>query len=118
MGRADDAVALSLFKDVDRWTFEVDDADSITVHAAAACRNGEARKAILGVIDSFLKSARETMKDPEWLAAEGHEPVNRMAVKFVTNLRVEHTDRSVDLRADGIATLAEFVSFVKVAAVA
>ena len=43
--------------------------------------------------------------------------MNRMAVKCVTNLRVEHTDRSVDLRADGIATLAQFVSFVKAAAV-
>ena len=84
MGRADDAVARPLFRDVDRWTFEVDDADSITGACDAACRNGEARKAILGVIDSFRKSARETMKNPEWLAAAGsrtREPHGRASLE-------------------------------------
>jgi hypothetical protein len=53
------------------------------------------------------------MKDPEVLAAAAHEPTDRMILKLLTNLRVKHTDRSVDLRADGFGTLSEFGSIIK-----
>src|SRR5207244_266496 len=86
LGRADDAVALSLFKDVDHWTFGVDDADPIALHAAAACRNGEASKAVSGVIDSFLKWVREEMKkapDPEGPDTEDDDAVARMSKQLL-----------------------------------
>ena len=115
LGRADDAVTLSVFKDVDHWTVGVDDADSIALHAAAACRNGEASKAISGVVDFLLKLAREGMKDPdpEALAVGAHERAYRMIKALLANSRVDHNDRSVDLRTDRFGTLAEFGSIIK-----
>jgi len=115
LGRPDDAVALSLFKDVSHWTFWVDDANSIALHAAADCRSGEVSKAISGVIDSLLKSARAGMEqpDPAALAVGAHEREYRMIKALLANIRVEHTERSVELLTDGFGTLAEIGSFIK-----
>src|SRR5262249_30957182 len=115
LGRPDDAVLLSLFKDVNHWTFWVDDASSIALHAAADCRDGEVRKAITGVIDSLLKLARAAMEQPgpEALAVGADAREYRMIKALLPNLRVEHTDRSVELLTDGFGTLAELGSFIK-----
>jgi len=118
LGQPDDAVTHSLVKDVNHWTFWVDDADSIALHAAAACRSGEVSKAISGVIDSLLKSARAAMEqaDPEALAVGAHEREYReyrMIKALLANIRVEHTERSVELLADGFGTLAEVGSFIR-----
>jgi hypothetical protein len=114
LGRPDDAVTLSLFKDVNHWAFWVDDADSIALHAAAACRSGAASQTITGVIDSLLKSARAAMQqpNPEALDLAG-EREYRVMKALLANIRVAHTERSVELRADGLGTLAEVVSFLK-----
>jgi len=114
LGRPDDAVALSLFKDVSHWTFWVDDANSIALHAAADCRSGEVSKAISGVIDSLLKSARAGMEqpDPAALAVGAHEREYRMIKALLANIRVEHTERSFELLTDGFGTLAEVGSFI------
>src|SRR5204863_2096976 len=92
LGQPDDAVPLSLFKDVNHWTFWVDDASSIALHAAAACRSGEVRNAITGVIDSLLKSARAAMEqpDPEALAVGAREREYReyrMIKALLANIR-------------------------------
>src|SRR5262249_34374583 len=112
LGRPDDAVTLSLFKDVNHWTFWVDDANSIALHAAAACRSGAASTAISGVIDSLLKMARAAMEqpDPEARAVGARERQSgedRMIKALLPNLRVEHAERSVELLTDGFGTLAE-----------
>jgi len=114
LGRPDDEVTLSLFKDVNHWTFWVDDASSVALHAAAACRSGEVSKAISGVIDSLLKLARAGMEqpDPEALAVGAHEREYRMIKALLANIRVEHTERSVELLTDGFGTLAEVGSFI------
>jgi hypothetical protein len=115
LGQPDDAVPLSLFKDVNHWTFWVDDASSIALHAAAACRSGEVSKVISGVIDSLLKSARAAMEqpDPKALAVGAHEREYRMTKALLANIRVEHTERSVELLTHGFGTLAEVGSFIK-----
>jgi hypothetical protein len=120
LGRPEDAVALSLFKDVNQWTLWVDDADSIALHAAATCRNGEANKTISGVIDSLLKSARALMEqpDPEALAAASREQsrdyrVYRMLKALLANLRVERTERAVELFSHGFGTLADVGLLIK-----
>jgi hypothetical protein len=119
LGQPDDAVPLSLFKDVNNWTVWVDDADSIALHAAAACRNGAASQAISGVIDSLLRSARAAMKQaPETLAVGARELSDEdleycMLKTLLPKIRVERTERSVELRADGVGTLADVGSFIK-----
>jgi hypothetical protein len=119
LGRADDAVTLSLVKGVNHWTFWVDDADSIALHAAAACQSGEASQAISGVVDSLLKLARTAFQElpaPEARGVGPDESAYReyhMLKALLANLRVEHTERSVELLTDGFGTLAEFGSFIK-----
>jgi hypothetical protein len=118
LGQPDHAVPLSLFKDVNHWTFWADDASSIALHAAAACRSGEASKAVSGVIDSLLKSARAAMEqlDPEALDLDVDEReyrAYRMIKTLLMNIRVEHTERSVELLTDGFGTLAEVGSYIK-----
>jgi len=116
LGEPDDAVTLLLFRNVHHWSFWVDDADSIAMHSAAACRSGEASKAITGVIDSLLKLARSTMEqpDPDVRTADARQRENRehrMLKALIANIRVEQTERSVELRTDGFGTFAEVGSF-------
>jgi hypothetical protein len=119
LGRPDDAVTLSLVKGVNYWTFWVDDADSIRLHAAATCQGGEAVKAISGVVDSLLKLARAAFGElpaPETRGVGADESAyreHRMIKALLENLRVEHTERSVGLLTDGLGTLAEFGSVIK-----
>ena len=40
LGLPDDALALSLFNGVDRWTLGVEDDDAVVLHAIAACHDG------------------------------------------------------------------------------
>jgi len=117
LGRPDDAVVLSLFKGVDRWVFGVDDADAIVLHAAAACRDG-ASATIARLVESLVKRERDAMTaspEPDTAATDFDE--DRFFLRFertlLTKLRVGHDDRSVDLRADGVGTLADFGSFVE-----
>jgi hypothetical protein len=122
LGRPDDAVTLSLFKGVNHWTFWVDDASSVALHAAAACRSGEVSKAISGVIDSLLKSARAAMEQPapDILAAVWNHELGsheyRMIKSLLANVRVKHTERSVELLTEDFGTFVEVSSFIKAGA--
>jgi hypothetical protein len=116
LGQPDDAVTLSLFRGIHHWSFWVDDSESIAMHATAACRSAEASKAVSGVIDSLLKLARSAMDqpDPDALAAGDRQPEYReyrMLKALLANIRVEQTERSVELRTEGFGTLAEVGSF-------
>jgi len=114
LGRPDDAVVLSLFKGVDRWVFGVDDADPIALHATAACR-GDASGTIARAVESVVKMWQDTIVDPE-PGTTVDEFLNRGTLMFktlLTNLRVEHDDLAVDVRAEGFGTLAEFGAVVE-----
>lgn len=115
LGRPDDAVVLSLFKGVDRWVFSVDDAGSLAVHASAACRDADAGRAITRAIDSLLKLANDEVEhaDPAALAVGAYDRAHRMSKAFLASLRIQRSDRSVDLRAEGFGTLADFASIVE-----
>ncbi len=95
LGRSEDAVFLSLFKDVNHWTLWVDDADSIALHAAATCRSGEAKKTISGLIDSLLKSARAAMEhpDPEALAVASREQSREYRIFRMLNAALGQSSR-------------------------
>jgi beta-lactamase regulating signal transducer with metallopeptidase domain len=115
LGRPDDAVVVSLFKDVDRWVAGADDADAIMLRAAAACR-GDASKAVAGTVESLLKSQRDAMTKSRKPDPTGVDFENRLGVLvrlLLTNLRVDRDDRSVALSARGLGTLAEFSSLVE-----
>jgi hypothetical protein len=113
MGRADDAVVLSLFKGVDRWFFGVDDADAIGLHATATCR-GDASESIARSVESLVKMARRAVDHPGpgATASESHDRALRMIKTLLTNLRVGRGDHAVDLRAEGFGMHAELGAIV------
>jgi len=114
-GRPDDAVALSLFKGVDRWVFAVDDAGSIALDASAACRDADAGRAVAAAVESVLTLANAAVDhaDPAATAAGAHDRARRMCKSLLAGLRVRRPDRSVALRAEGLGTLADFASIVE-----
>jgi beta-lactamase regulating signal transducer with metallopeptidase domain len=112
LGRPDDAVVLTLFKDVDYWTVNVDDADAIILHAAAACQTDDVREAIARTIDALVKQGRDAIDHPATDAAamKEDELFLPMASACLANLRVERANRTVNVRAQGFGTLADFAS--------
>ncbi len=115
LGRPDDAAILSLFKGVDRWVLGVDDADAIVLHADAACDGRDASEAIGRAIDSLRKLGLAAIDRAPLVTPDGvdHGGNIRMVKALLTNLRVEPTDRSVDVRAEGFGTLADFAAIVE-----
>jgi hypothetical protein len=115
LGRPDDAMALSIFKGVEHWTFGVADADSIALHAVGSCLGANAGEAIAGAIHSLLRTARDAIEPPdaEAPAAGADQRMYRMAVALLTNLSVRRVDRKVEVRGEGFGTLADFASIVE-----
>jgi hypothetical protein len=115
LGRPDDKVVLSMFKGVDRWIFGVDDAGSITLNASAACQDAGASRALAQGIEPLLKLARDELENPDPAApvTEAEARACRMLKALLSHLRIERSDRSVDLRAEGFGTIADFASIVE-----
>jgi hypothetical protein len=115
IGRPDDAVVLSLCKDVDCWTFSADDADAMALRATAACRNADASATIARSIESLVKQGRDVLEHPTSDARdlEAHDRSIRMYRALLANLRIEHTNRSVGLHTDGFGTFADFASILE-----
>jgi hypothetical protein len=117
VGDPSDAEFLSLFKGVEHWVLSVDDADAIALRAAAACPSVESCKTAASSIDTLVKQFRDLVttgarENPQ----EANTPEGRMFLKLITNLRVDHGDRSIDIRTDGFGTLADLASIVEGAA--
>jgi hypothetical protein len=114
VGRPDDAVVLSLLKDVDRWTFGIDDTDAIALQASAAFRSSEAAEAIIRAAESLLKLGRAGLEhpDPKAVKSSADERMLRIGQRFLASVRAERVEQSVKLRADGFGTHAEFASIV------
>jgi hypothetical protein len=77
----------------------------------------ESCKTIAKSIDSLVKQCRDLVaagarENPQ----EANTPEGRMFVRLVTNLRVDHGDRSIDIRTDGFGTLAEFAAMLEASA--
>lgn len=92
-----DAVVLSILKDVERVTIAAADADELFLKVSADCRPGDASAGISRVIDVFAKMwlARiedEIANDPKLAASD---PTISMAKGILSNLRIVHTDQSV-----------------------
>ena len=70
-------------------------------------------------IDSLLKLCRDAIDhaDPKERAAAAHDPAMfRMVTSLMTNLRVEHTDRSLGIHTGGFGTLADFAAIIEASA--
>jgi hypothetical protein len=110
LGRPDDALFLSLFASVDRWTLGVDDTEAIALYAAAVCRTREASAAIARTIESLRKLGQEAVLRLD-RAPDNHDgpetELIQMAQALLARLRVEPTEHSVELRAEAIGTLAD-----------
>jgi hypothetical protein len=113
LGRPDDAVALSLLKGVDHWTFSVDDADAIALRAVAAC--AEPTEAIARTLESVLKKDLEPLEREvrEVKPGMAHDRAATMMKALLANLRVEHADRSVGVQTGRFGTLADFAALVE-----
>ena len=113
LGRPDDALFLSLFPGVDHWVTTIDDADSIVVHASAACRDRDASEAIARAVESVRNRGLEEIDHPGPGEPTAGPHLLAMSRALLANLRVEHTDHSVVLRAEGIGTMADFASIAQ-----
>jgi beta-lactamase regulating signal transducer with metallopeptidase domain len=113
-GRPDDAVVLSLFKGLDTWILGVDDADPIALHADATCRDRDSTDAVCRSLDSLIKLGRRSIEQNAPKSHEGgpHELIARMLKALAENVRVEHTDNAITVRAQGFGTLADFALIV------
>jgi beta-lactamase regulating signal transducer with metallopeptidase domain len=108
LGRTDDKLVVDLFKDVDHWIFCVDDTDSATIHARAAC-NADRGEEIAGSAESLLKMARASIQAPptDAPASSIRELNSRMLGGLVQNARATHGARVVEVRSGGFGTLAD-----------
>jgi beta-lactamase regulating signal transducer with metallopeptidase domain len=115
LGRPDEAAILPLFQGVDHWTFSVDDADAIVLRAAAACAGGDSGAALARSIDSLVKLGRTALDQtaPQVRPGEVHDRTLHMTRALLTNLRVEHTGRSVGVSTDRFGTLADVAAIVE-----
>jgi hypothetical protein len=114
VGNPDDAVFLSLFKGVEHWVLSADDTDAIALRAAAACPSADSCKTAASSIDNLVKQFRDLVatsarENPQ----EANTPEGRMFLKLITNLCVDHGDRSIDIRTDGFGTFADLASIVE-----
>jgi BlaR1 peptidase M56 len=110
LGRADDAVVLALLDGVDHWVLGVADADSITLHASAACEGRDVSRRIAKEVESLVQRELGALKRSE---REGNDDATddrtlRMTRGLLANLRVERGDRSVEVRTDGFGTLSQW----------
>jgi beta-lactamase regulating signal transducer with metallopeptidase domain len=114
LGRPDDAVALSLFKDLDAWILGVDDADAIVLHANAIGRNRNASEAVSRQIDSLIKLGRQFLQqlDPKAPEIASHELFAPMLKALAANVRVEQTDNVITVQAQNFGSLADFALIV------
>jgi beta-lactamase regulating signal transducer with metallopeptidase domain len=112
LGRPDDAIVRSLFKGVDRWMLGVADADAIALHATADCRD-ESSETIAHSVESLVKMAHDALEDPKTVEAPIYKHALRMAKTFLTNFRVGHDGRSIDLHSENFGTLTELGPLVE-----
>ncbi len=114
LGRPDDAVVLSLVKGVDHWVLGVAANDAIVFHAAAACQSPEASEALLRTIESLRALGQKALEHPapkRW-AGGSLDPLV-MARAVLANLRIDRTDSSIDVRAEGFGALADLPAFIE-----
>ena len=116
-GRADDAVVLSLFKNVDTWALSVADSDALDLNALGVCPGAEGRTTA-AVIESLTSLARRTLDagNPAAKPGEDAERAARLAKDLLTDLRVSSTDHSVEVRYDGKVTLKKLSGLMDAAA--
>lgn len=112
LGRPDDALVLSVFKDVERWIFSVDDADAIALNAVAACRGADAGEAVIRAIASLRKLGETALEqtDPKARAGGSEQIEYRMSKAFLENLTVERLGNAVRVHTDRFGTLADYAT--------
>ena len=110
--RPRDATFLSLFNGVEHWVLGIDDAEPLTVHAGARCRDLGTSTRLANEIETLLKDVRTAsdkggVVDDSW---EAKPIINRMAKPFLANVRIEHTDRTIGLGAEDFGSFADLAS--------
>ncbi len=114
LGRPEDAVVLTLFQGLDRWTLGVADADPIALHAVGDCLGDDSAAAITGAMLSLLKQGQQGLEhpDPKYLAMKGHQRAHDMAKALLTNLDVRSSGHRVEIRGTDFGTLADFATYL------
>jgi beta-lactamase regulating signal transducer with metallopeptidase domain len=115
LGRPDDAIALSLFKNVEHWVFEVDDAATLAFHATAVCRDADSAPPITKGVDSLLKLGKDWVEhaDPDSMADAANVRAYRLFKAFLEGLVIQRTDRQIELHTKGFGTLADIASLIE-----
>ena len=110
LGRPDDAVVLSLVNGVDRWTFGVDDADAIALHAVARTRDDQAAAKTFVAVAAARALGRLAIgpDDPKARAGDALEGKARaIAEAFFKNLRVRQEGPTIQIDAENAGTFAD-----------
>ena len=91
LGRPDDKIVVDLFRNVDHWIFSVDDTDSATIHARAAC-NADRGQEIAGLAESHLKMTRASLqaRPTDAKPSSIHQRGWHMLGALMQNARVTH----------------------------
>jgi beta-lactamase regulating signal transducer with metallopeptidase domain len=115
LGRADDALVLSLFKGLYSWIICVDDADAINLHAQGVCRDRDATLAVSRSLESLISLGRRYVEQntPNPSGAGTHDLIATMLRTLAANVRIEHTDDAIAVLAQGFGTLSDFARIVE-----
>jgi beta-lactamase regulating signal transducer with metallopeptidase domain len=115
LARADDAVVLSLFKGLDSCTLAIDDANPISLHAEASCRDRDSATAVSRSIDSLIKLGRQSIEQnaPKSPDIGVHDQIFHLLKALATNVQVDHAHNAITVRAQGFGTLADFARIVQ-----
>ena len=115
LGRTDDATVLSLIKGVNYWVLGVDDAKNLALHFEASSQDPGSGERIARKIEALLKLGRAACEQGD--VADGSLEVkaiiNRMAKAILANARIEHTDHTIGVHAEGFGTLGDVGSIIR-----
>ena len=116
LGNADpeDAIALSLLKGIERGILSLDDTDAMAARAVVTPNSVEAGKATAAIIDGLLGQARAACdRDAaEVKPGDPHEAFVRFCRSFVTRMRVDRSDRSIEVHSEGFGSLRSLVDIL------
>jgi beta-lactamase regulating signal transducer with metallopeptidase domain len=114
LGRPDDKMVLSIFKGLDTWILGIDDADSIVFHADGACRTREATESINQSLNSLIKLGQQyNGQEVPQSDDASHDVEQRIVRALAAGARVEHTENTVTVRAQGLGTLSDFAKMIE-----
>ncbi len=118
IGRPDDAIVLSVFRGIERWTLAVADRDDIALNVEGTARDSKSAEAVTRSIEGLAMlglKAMGTDKASEVDLSQDNLPTRsyRLCKGFLDGLKPTQAGSSITLRFEGVGTLAEVLTLVQ-----